>query len=219
MPLRALQRLVAAAAGAGLIAGLLLTAMQLYATVPLIRAAEAYETAHEAPPALFATALANVALAIGFGLFIAAGMSLRSAGGWRAGLLWGAAGYVVFFVAPSLGLPPELPGADAAPLMDRQVWWLATVACSAAGLAMIVFARGNVLRAIGVVLLVIPHAIGTPQLAAHASALPADLVAAFARATYLCNAAFWLVLGAFTGLFAAPERFSADCNRTSNSTV
>ena len=39
--------------------------------------------------------------------------------GWRAGLLWGFAGFAVFTLAPGLGLPPELPAMPAAELLPR----------------------------------------------------------------------------------------------------
>src|SRR3989344_6484250 len=93
------------------------------------------------------TVLSNVLTAAGFALVMLAAMAIlfrRSAAAkrkaatkldWRYGLLWGLAGYVVFFVAPALGLPPEIPGAEAAPLESRQLWWAFTVVCTAAGLA------------------------------------------------------------------------------------
>ena len=51
------------------------------------------------------------------------------------------AGFAVFMLAPSLGLPPELPGMPAAELGPRQVWWLLTAAATAAGLALLAFRR------------------------------------------------------------------------------
>jgi predicted cobalt transporter CbtA len=61
--------------------------------------------------------LANVSMAVGFALMLVAAFALSGRRiTWRSGLLWGLAGYGVFFVAPSLGLPPEVPGTLAAPL-------------------------------------------------------------------------------------------------------
>ena len=152
--------------------------------VPLIRAAEAFEAAHDAgAPSIFATATANVVLATAFALFLGAAIALRPRTDWRAGLVWGAAGYVVFFVAPAIGLPPELPGTEAAALHERQLWWAATVACSAPGLWLVVFARSAALRFAGILLLVAPHAVGAPHLTLHQASAPADLAADFARAT------------------------------------
>lgn len=148
------------------------------------------------------TALANVSVAVGFALILGAGMFLR--GGritWQTGLLWGAAGYLVFFIAPSIGLPPELPGTESAPLIARQQWWLLTVAATAGGLALSVFARNRVLKIIGVVLLIVPHLLGAPQPVVHGSAAPIELTRSFIYATAIANAVFWATLGALLGFF------------------
>ena len=150
----------------------------------------------------FFTAIANISMAVGIGLLLAGAIRLRSqAGGWRAGSLWGAAAYIVFFVAPSIGLPPELPGTAAAPLAARQMWWLTTVAASAGGLALLVFARSVPLKLLGAAVLFLPHLSGAPQPEVHASAAPAELARAFVYATAIANAAFWLALGGLAGLF------------------
>ncbi len=148
------------------------------------------------------TALANISLAVGFGLLLGGGLCLRGgAGGWRSGLLWGLAGCVVFFAAPSLGLPPEVPGTEAAPLADRQLWWLATVVATAGGLSLLVFTHNWKLKLLGVVLLIAPHLIGAPQPQVHASAAPAELAQAFIYATAMANTVFWLALGGLMGWF------------------
>jgi len=150
----------------------------------------------------FFSALANVSLALGFGLLLGAAISLKGGNsGWRAGVLWGLAGYVVFFVAPSLGLPPEVPGTEAAELANRQGWWFMTVVATGAGVALLVFARAWWLKLLGVAILVIPHWIGAPQPAVHGSAAPADLIRAFLFATIIANAVFWLSLGGLVGFF------------------
>ena len=100
--------------------------------------------------------------------------------------------YAVFFVAPSLGLPPELPGTDSAALHERQLWWIGTALCSAAGLWLLAFAEKRGLWVIGALLLIAPHALGAPQPAVHSAAAPAELADAFVRATYVANAIFWL---------------------------
>ena len=146
------------------------------------------------------TLLANISLAVGFGLLLGAALCLRSdAGGWRSGLLWGLAGYAVFFVAPSLGLPPEVPGTEAAPLADRQLWWLGTVVATAGGLSLLIFTRNWKLKLFGALLLIVPHLIGAPQPEVHVSAAPAELAQAFIQATTIANAVFWLALGGLMG--------------------
>ena len=213
---------VGAAGLAGLLSGLLLTAVEQVQIAPLILAAERYERAVETPGAhaqgtndhasaapatqtlgkrTLATALANIVLATGFALLFASAMSRRDVSGWRAGVLWGIAGYVVFFVAPSIGLPPLLPGGDAAPLVTRELWWAITVGFSAAGLGLVLLRRHPALRLLGVALIIVPHLLGAPQPDEHLSNLPADLTRQFIVASFAANAVFWVALGGATGHF------------------
>lgn len=197
-----MRKLAFAALLAGLISGLLLTSVQQFEVVPLIRLAETLEAhAHATPPSLLATTSANVVVATGFALLLAAVISLRPPSGWRAGLLWGAAGYAVFFVAPALGLPPELPGTESAPLREREVWWVATAVFSAAGLWLAALGKRPWLRILGVALLIAPHLIGAPQPAAHGGTPTAEMARDFIRATYIANAMLWLSIGGLFGLF------------------
>lgn len=148
------------------------------------------------------TALADVSMAVGYALLLAAVLTLRGKdSNWRQGLLWGAAGYAVFFVAPSLGLPPELPGTQAAPVVARQAWWLCAAGGTAAALALLIWGRHWSRKLLAVVLLVVPHLVGAPQPAVHGGVAPAELARAFIVASALANAAFWLALGALTGHF------------------
>src|SRR5262249_58077728 len=88
------------------------------------------------------TAGANILTAIGFALLLGGIFAVRGrAITWHEGLLWGLSGFLVFTVAPGLGLPPELPGVPAAPLSVRQVWWVATAAATAAGLGLLFLRR------------------------------------------------------------------------------
>ena len=147
---------------------------------------------------LLYTMLANVSLAVGFGLLLAAAIFLRGGKpGWLAGLGWGVAAYIVFFVAPSIGLPPVPPGAEAAPLAARQLWWISTAAASAVGLALLCFARLP-WKVLGVVALLLPFIAGAPQAPTADGGIPIALAHAFVMATALANGIFWLVLGALT---------------------
>ena len=110
--------------------------------------------------------------------------------------------YLIFFVAPSLGLPPEVPGTEAANLKDRQLWWLMTVFDTAAGLWLLVFSKTKLNKLFGAVLLISPHSIGAPQPEVHSSAAPAELAHTFIIATAFANAVFWLALGGLMGLFS-----------------
>lgn len=229
------RNVVFVAALAGLVAGIVLAAMQAYATVPLILQAETFENAggeaagghdHAAPadPAAPAEAaphshdeeawapadgferfaynvLANAVSGIGFALILlAVSEFVGGINGWRQGVFWGFAGFAVFTLAPGLGLPPELPAMPAADLGDRQVWWVATVVATAAGLALIAFRRSAVFALIGVALIVAPHIVGAPQPESHDSPVPADLHHQFVVAVTITNLIFWLVLGAVAGM-------------------
>ena len=154
------------------------------------------------------TLMSNVLSAIGLALVLLAAIvaSLKSNIAtrldWRYGLLWGAAGYAVFYLAPSLGVPPEIPGAIAAPLEARQLWWLSAVLCTATGLAAIAFGKSP-WRWVGFGLLVVPFLFGAPQpptgvLTNQSPAVTAELAELarqFIGATAIANAAFWLALG------------------------
>ncbi|MBR0779149.1 CbtA family protein [Bradyrhizobium diazoefficiens] len=154
------------------------------------------------------TAAANVLTAIGFAMLLAGFFAVRSGAtgegvSWHEGLMWGLAGFAVFTVAPGLGLPPELPGMEAAPLLSRQIWWLVAVLATAAGLALIVFRRSAPAAIAGVVLLILPHLIGAPELAHGQSNVPAALLHQFVTAVTVTSLVFWTLLGAVTSaLFA-----------------
>jgi len=232
------RRIVLCALLVGALAGLLLSAIQLWQVIPIIHRAEHFEQervsqmtepAHEATHAhkdaghahpagewepaegverTGYTLLANVLTAIGFALVMLVGMvtSLKRNFGakldWRYGLLWGAAGYTIFFVAPSLGLPPEIPGAAAADQQARQLWWVLAVICTATGLAFVAFSKTR-WRWVALGLLVVPYLVGAPHLATGpfadypppATAELTALARQFFWATALANALYWLVLG------------------------
>ena len=160
----------------------------------------------------FWTGVSNVATAIGFALLLVAVFAWRGGATWRQGLLWGAAGFFVFFLNPAIGLRPEIPGASAADLLDRQVWWLLTVACSAAGVGLLLLAPRASAKVGGAVLLVVPHLAGalhsprSPDFEVAAGLAPASLAQSFVVAAAATNAAFWLVLGLVAA--AAFNRFS-----------
>jgi len=154
------------------------------------------------------TLLTNVLTAAGFALVILCAMEISLKGNaasklsWRHGLLWGGAGYAVFFLAPSLGMPPEIPGATAAPLEGRQLWWLFAVVCTATGLAGAAFGKSP-WRWAALGLLVIPHLVGAPHpptamFAGQSPAATAELVELarrFIGATAIASAVLWLALG------------------------
>jgi cobalt transporter subunit CbtA len=231
------RRILLSAVLVGALAGMLLSAIQLWQVIPVIHGAESFEQAralqlaepvhettqarenvghaHQAEEWELAegaertgyTLLANVLTAIGFALVMLAAMvaSLKrnaAKSGWRYGLFWGAAGYVTFFVAPSLGMLPEIPGAAAAALGARQLWWVLAVVCTAAGLAAAAFGK-TPWRWAALGLLVVPYLVGAPHPATDpfADYPPSmvneltELARQFVWATALANALYWLVLG------------------------
>ncbi len=204
-----LKIILIAAAFSGIVAGVILTFAQQLALTPLILAAEELELTsnHEDwHPAdglertLF-TAAANIVTTFSFALLLGAAMSLRSDNpAWSSGLLWGIGGYLAFFVAPSLGLPPELPGSMAAELGSRQIWWLATVFFTATGLAFLSFSPMPFTKIVGLLLVVSPHFITAPLPDTHSSSVPSDMTEAFVLASSLVNAVMWIIIGSLYGL-------------------
>ena len=79
--------------------------------------------------------------------------------------------------------------------MPRQAWWIACVLLTGGGLALIAFGRSLPLALVGCALLVVPHLIGAPQPASHASPIPESLHHSFVVAVTVTNLLFWLLLG------------------------
>ena len=212
-----LRRLVLAALCAGVLSGLFAAAAHQIGTVPVILQAEVYEKPPEHPPGgehehaaawepengaerTAYTLLADILTGIGFALLLTAGMALR--GGeitWREGLFWGLGGFAAFTLAPSLGLPPQLPGTEVAPLLERQLWWLATAVSTGGALALLAFTRRAPWAILAAILIVLPHLIGAPQPAERAAAAPATLTHHFVVASTVVNFLFWVLLGASIG--------------------
>jgi len=243
-----IRRLFFAAIAAGVLAGVIISAVHQVTTVPIILHAETYEASNrtdQAPLALVRatwiapmasddgllhqahgaandghvaggawapedgferilyTGLTTVLMGIGFALLLVAGMAMRGeAVNARRGVLWGAAGFVAFTLAPTLGLPPEMPGAAAADIVARQVWWLAAAITAAGGLWLLVFTEGLRWKVLGAVIMALPHVAGAP----HPPELtpggaPPELAAQFAATTIVTSALFWAMLGGFAGHF------------------
>lgn len=223
------RRIVLCALFVGVFAGLLASAVQHGQAIPLIAAAEVFEGSAESAAPDHAhdtmawapedgaerhawTVIANILTAIGFGLVLVAAITTwehlrgRPLASARSGLLWGAAGWLCVFGLPTLGLPPELPGSVAAPLGDRQSWWLLAAASAAAGLGLLAFVRGP-LRGLGLAVIALPFAVGAPHLAGGPFAgyeieitrQMEALAGPFSAATAIATAAQWLALGGLSG--------------------
>lgn len=145
---------------------------------------------------------ADILTGVGFAFLLTAAMVFFGKGAdWRRGLLWGLAGFACFTLAPSLGLPPELPGTEAAPLPDRQLWWIGTAIATAAGLFAAARLRNIVGYVIGIVLIALPHIIGAPHPETPGGLAPEELEHKFILVAIASSLVFWLVLGGLAGAF------------------
>ena len=221
------RRIIYNALLVGLLTGLLLTVIQVISVNPIIFAAEAFEIEeahdhgehdHEAwapedgSERTLSTTIANISAGIGFAAILLALMSqvqmIRAEANklqpinMLKGCLWGLAGYVAVFVVPGIGLPPEIPGIQAAAVEHRQVWWTLAVICAAIGLAVIAFAAMK-FKAIGLIFLAAPYLVGAPHYKgpefvhpdpAAVSALE-QLHQQFIVASGITNLLFWIALG------------------------
>jgi cobalt transporter subunit CbtA len=147
------------------------------------------------------TLAANILTAIGYALVLTGVMAIRGKPvGWHEGLLWGLAGFACVMLAPMLGLPPELPGTPAAPLADRQLWWIGTASATAAGLALLAFVRAPWAPFAAIALIAAPHLIGAPPPPEGQHALAPELLQhEFVATVVLTSLIFWLLLGALSG--------------------
>jgi cobalt transporter subunit CbtA len=224
------RSIVLCSALVGLIVGVVVSVAQQFGTVPLILESEVYEKAaktampmatahpqeamgHEHQAAAWEpadglertafTVVINILTAIGYALILTGLFVLRGrAVGWREGLLWGLSGFLVVTVAPGLGLSPELPGVQAAPVLERQLWWIGTAAATATGLALLVFGRSSPwAAAVAIVLFVVPHVIGAPRLAEQHSNVPEALSHQFVVAVTLTSLLSWALLGWLSAVF------------------
>src|SRR5262245_46751599 len=210
------RTIVLVAAMAGAAAGLVLTAIQQISTVPLILKAEPFEAkaagshggTHDhagwSPADGFErvayTTLANVVGGIGLALLLVALSEIGGGlAGWRDGMFWGIGGFAAFTLAPSLSLPPEVPGMPAADLVARQMWWAATVVLTAGGLALLAFQRALWGALLGVAIIVAPHVVGAPQPSGAESAVPHDLAQRFVTGVVVSGFVFWVLLGGLAG--------------------
>ena len=197
-------------------AGLFATAVQSIRVIPQIYEAEKYEKREPVPhpqthedhadegdglSRLALTLVSNVVSAIGFALLLVGCFALYGEVDWWRGILWGVGGFIVFSLAPAVGLPPELPGASTAPLPHRQLWWILTVAATGSGLGLLAFKPGALFKALGVALIILPQAIGAPHPEAHGGSSPQALMGSFILTALAASAAFWVVLGLCAGYF------------------
>lgn len=144
---------------------------------------------------------ANLLLGFGYAMaLIAVYLLWREPRSVAHGAIYGIGGFMVFFLAPSLGLPPELPGTAAAETSVRQLWWAMVAVATAAGLLLLLSRATWKVRALGLALIVAPHFIAAPQPEVPGSLAPEALQSQFRIASTLSNVIFWLLLGLVSSL-------------------
>jgi len=207
---------------AGLVAGLAVSLLHSYKLTPLIYEAETYEAgaaashahdaataAHEHEDEAWGPAeglerigygwLANLLTGIGFALLLVAGFVLSGrAVNARNGLIWGMAGFAAFVLAPALQMPPELPGAAAIDVTIRQAAWFGIAVATALGIALIAFTGRPWLKAVGVVVIVLPQLFSLPH-GDGVGLAPPEMAAEFAILSVAAGALFWAILGTVAG--------------------
>ena len=243
-----IRQLFSSAILAGLMAGLLISAVYQFTTVPLILHAESFENikgqekaifknpekilypadnyiivkasivpvhgSEEQSPGeawapqdglerIFYTTVTTILTGIGFALLLISGMIMRGDKiDTRRGLLWGAGGFIAFVLAPSLGLPPELPGMVASDVLARQSWWITTAVASIVGLWLLVFSKKMLYKILAVVIALTPHLVGAPHPEALSSnGVPPELAAQFVTVSIAVGGLFWALIGGFSGYF------------------
>jgi cobalt transporter subunit CbtA len=155
------------------------------------------------------TWVANVLHAFSMALLALAAMGLWT---WRRGataplrlaFAVAASGWLSLHFWPSLGLPAEVPGMEAAALGARQAWWLLAAVCAAGACATLGFGRRRWRFAAAAALLALPFVVGAPQPAGdalagfsgEAHARMAILADDFTWATTWLSLSFWGLLGA-----------------------
>lgn len=152
------------------------------------------------------TLLANFLMSLAYALLLASAMVFRGNSSALKGIAWGMAAYLTFFVAPSLGLPPEIPGMEAADLNSRQDWWLLCVVLTAMGLAVFAFSP-LYYKGAGLIFVILPHLIAAPAAEIHGFSHPDPAAVAklmelwqqFILHSYIANALLWIIIGSVTG--------------------
>ena len=212
---------------AGLLAGLLIAALQQVTTTPLILLAETYETPAAAvpPPApgvakehdhaahadgwkpadglprFFYTSITTVATAVGVSFLLLAGLIFAGDPiDERRALAWAIAGFVATGLAPAAGLAPELPGSGAGELIARQAWWIGTALATAVALWAFLRRESPIVRLGALVVLLAPHVIGAPHSHAFESKVPAEIAAQFAALSLVVQGLLWAFAGIAVGL-------------------
>lgn len=220
---RMFTRLLTSALFAGAAAGLIAALLQLWFVQPVLLHAELYESGElvhfgagasvSAVQDVSGVDLVRDGLSIvftmlvysGYAMILLALMSVAEERGARidarTGLIWGLAGFVAVHFAPGFSLAPEVPGAAAADVAVRQIWWFTTVGMAAVAMSLIGFGKGWMAWAGAAVLLLAPHVFGAPQPEVFTGPVPTEIGALFAARALGVGMAAWVLLGTLAGFF------------------
>lgn len=214
-----LKNILTSAVFAGASVGVIAALLQFWLVTPALMEGELFETGArvhfstdgttqseaghgsiwEEPSRHFMTIGFNIVTFTGFAFLLVAGFALADRAGHavteKQGFVWGLAAFLALQLAPAIGLPPELPGTPAAEVGLRQVWWIATVLCTAVGLSLIAFGANFVALGTGLVLILLPHIVGAPHLDTYFGVAPPELSAHFVGLSLGTAALSWALLG------------------------
>ena len=209
----------------GAIAGVLATVMQMLLVTPLLMEAELFETGQsmhfitdgspespikhvdiwEDPYRHLMTLCFNLVTFTGFGFILVAAMAFFQKRGFTLskaeGIVAGVSGFIVFQLAPSVGLPPELPGTIGVTVGLKQTWWIITMLSTTVGILLLFLDKHKVVSGAGIVFITIPHLIGHPKLETYFGVAPPELAAEFASRALAVSLIAWIILGVISSQF------------------
>ena len=209
----------------GAIAGVLATVMQMLLVTPLLMEAELFETGQsmhfitdgspespikhvdiwEDPYRHLMTLCFNLVTFTGFGFILVAAMAFFQKRGFTLskaeGIVAGVSGFIVFQLAPSVGLPPELPGTISVAVGLKQAWWIITILSTTVGILLLFLGKYKVVSGAGIIFIIIPHLIGHPKLETYFGVAPPELAAEFASRALAVSLVTWIILGVISSQF------------------
>ena len=212
------RNLVLSAFVTAIVAGLVFSCYQFFFITPILLSSEIYEILEPINHQIVIWSptdgmernswsfVTNFLLCFAYALILVSAMTIKGSVNTVKGFYWGLAAFIALFVSPALGLPPEIPGMEASQLENRQSWWIMTVIVSIIALWLMVYQR-KLYKALGLLLMVMPHIIGAPQPEVHgfvntdpqAIKELTDLWHQFIVHTTIANALMWIAIGTASG--------------------
>jgi predicted cobalt transporter CbtA len=218
------SRFVLAVFVSGIVAGLLVTSVHRWQITPMLETAaattpgEARANESSTPAATktprqtrhFGGALVlNTVAGLAAACLLVSLISLHGGASWLTGLLWGLAGFLAFFLYPSLGMPPKLPASLAGSFGDQSGWWWLAASCASVSMALVLLQPRWLFRIVGLLLLAVPFVAGLPDAGPQTAwPVPDALALRFYWSLALASLLFWLALGVLAaGLFGQRNRY------------